>query len=502
MKLKRIFALFCIGSIVLTGCSSNTTNETSDSTITDSEESSTGDDTASTELSLQNVTVITEVFGDGQKASAVALEYSTEIDSSSISVDDFSVEGQTIEKVYTNAEAAKADDSINGNYIILELAYENSSSPDASSGGGPGMGGGAPGMGGGGPESDAEGTDATPPDAEGTDAAAPDAGDTDALAPQADAAGESTGAAMQFNQEETIKEPITVSVTQIGDIAASDGSVCGASDTVVESTEIINLVVEDFEQYEYTDPETGNTIPYNLYLPEDYDESKTYPLIMFVADSSANSDTVTDALTQGNGGTIWATAYEQAKHECIVLVPQYTNTLISSIGALTEDTNEWSEGLTLVSNLLFDIIDEYSVDENRIYGTGQSQGCMTTIAISDKYPDLFAAQYLVAGQWNTEEMSVMKDDNLWITVSEGDTKAYPGMNEATANWTSLGTSVATSEMWDSTVSDEEFDELVASMLEQNCTINYTVFESGNHMYTWTVAYNIEGIRDWLFAQSK
>lgn len=259
--------------------------------------------------------------------------------------------------------------------------------------------------------------------------------------------------------------------------------------------------VESFEQYEYTDPETGCTIPYNLYLPEGYDESQEYPLVIFIGDASVNSNTVTDPLAQ-DGAAVWATEEEQAKHKAIVLVPQYTQTLVDSIGALTEDDYQWTEGLTLVSNLIFNVVDEYSVDKDRIYGTGQSQGCMSTIAISDKYPDLYAAQLLVAGQWDAKEMSAMVDDNLWIVVCEGDTKAYPGMNEAIANWKSLGAHVATSEMWDSTVSDEEFDKLVEETLNQGCPINYTVFEGGNHMYTWTVAYTIEGIRDWLFAQSK
>ena len=27
-------------------------------------------------------------------------------------------------------------------------------------------------------------------------------------------------------------------------------------------------------------------------------------------------------------------------------------------------------------------------------------------------------------------------------------------------------------------------------------------EGGNHMYTWSFAYNIDAIREWLFAQKK
>ncbi len=259
---------------------------------------------------------------------------------------------------------------------------------------------------------------------------------------------------------------------------------------------------ELFEQYEYTDDETGYTIPYNLYLPEGYEDGEEeYPLVIFIADASVNSDDVTAPLTQ-DGATVWAMPEEQEKHPCIVLVPQYTTELTSALGMMTTDENIWTDGLTLAKNLMDYVVDTYRVDTDRIYGTGQSQGGMAAIAISDKYPDFYAAQLLVACQWNVEEMSVMKDDNLWIIVCEGDIKAYPGMNEATANWTELGANVATDELWDSTSTPEQFDELVAGMLDQDCAIHYNVFEGGSHMYTWTVAYTIEGVRDWLFTQSR
>lgn len=457
--------------VLLSGCGAQekTTDDTSVQENVEVEET-----TDVSESQIKAIT-ITEVFGDGQKPSAVAIEYPSEIDASSLSLDDFEITGQTITEVYTNFEAAITDSNVSGNYVILKLAYENTERAD---------------MGGGRNHGDA------PEDAGDMKH---DKGEVDGGRLRGDAGadggqGHGTG--------ERSEADLSVSVIQKGEVIGSDGTIYSGSETVIESSERIDLLVEDFELLEYTDSETGATIPYSIYLPADYDESKKYPLLFFVADASANGDDLTRNLTQGNGATVWATAEEQAKHECIIVSPQYTNTLIDSIGALTTDDNVWSDGLTLVSNLLHYVIEEYSVDENRIYGTGQSQGCMTNIAISDKYPDLFAGQLLVAGQWNVEEMSAMKDKNLWIVVCEGDSKAYPGMNEATEKWESLGSDVARSEMWDSTSTAEQFDELVAQMESQKCKINYTVFEGGSHTYTWSVAYNIEGIRDWLFAQTK
>lgn len=260
--------------------------------------------------------------------------------------------------------------------------------------------------------------------------------------------------------------------------------------------------VAQFTQHEYTDEESGLTVPYNLYLPEGYNEGESYPLIIFVADSSVNSDEVTDPLTQ-DGATIWATAEEQAKHPCIVLVPQYTTSLVNQIGMLTTDTHEWNDGLTLMKNLFDYIIETYSVDESRIYGTGQSQGGMMTIAISDKYPHFYTAQYLVACQWDAEEMAAMADDKLWITVCEGDFKAYPGMNASVAVWEDMGVSVVKNDtMWDSAASAEELNTLAEDTAAQEGNIHYTVFAEGNHMGTWKFAYDIEFIRDWVFAQTK
>lgn len=245
-------------------------------------------------------------------------------------------------------------------------------------------------------------------------------------------------------------------------------------------------------------------MPYNLYLPKDYDPNKSYPLVFFVADASANINNTKTPLFQGNGATVWTEPEEQAKHPCIVLAPQYTQDLVQSIGMMTTDENVWTPGLTLVTHLLQDTIKNYAVDKTRIYGTGQSQGGMTNIAISDRYPDLFAAQWLVACQWNVQEMAAMKDKKLWITVCEGDNKAFPGMNEATALWESLGSPVArnASPWWNSKSPVAELDKQARELAAQGKKINYTVFANGNHMYTWSFAYGIDAIRDWLFAQKK
>ena len=58
-------------------------------------------------------------------------------------------------------------------------------------------------------------------------------------------------------------------------------------------------------------------------------------------------------------------------------------------------------------------------------------------------------------------MEVLKDKNLWIVVCEGDTKAFPGMNEAVARWEALGSRVARNQpFWDSKAPLETINKAV------------------------------------------
>ena len=56
---------------------------------------------------IKNVEAITEVFGDGEKLSAVVLTYDKEIVGNSVSVSDYKVEGREIEKAYVSKQNEK-----------------------------------------------------------------------------------------------------------------------------------------------------------------------------------------------------------------------------------------------------------------------------------------------------------------------------------------------------------------------------------------------------------
>ena len=103
---------------------------------------------------------------------------------------------------------------------------------------------------------------------------------------------------------------------------------------------------------------------------------------------------------------------------------------------------------------------------------------------------------------------------MWIIVSEGDTKAFPGMNASLAAREADGAKISRAK-WNGRAGEAEVAAHVRKMIEEGNNIKYAVFEKGTvlpedqaqsgrneHMQTFPVASRIEGVRDWLFTQKK
>ncbi|MBQ9612026.1 MAG: hypothetical protein IJV14_05485 [Lachnospiraceae bacterium] len=262
-------------------------------------------------------------------------------------------------------------------------------------------------------------------------------------------------------------------------------------------------LMERFEKKE------SHGIEYLLYVPENYDPSVSYPMVMFIADANGVAKDPFVSLAIGIGGSVWATPESQKEHPCFVLIPSFRPDEI-----LTHDDFTYHPILEQVGPLIEEVADQYSIDRNRIYGTGESMGCMSNCQLDILYPDLFAAQILVAGQWDPVKCGpVMKDKPLWIMVSSGDMKAHPGMDAITAAIEENGGKVGRYE-WDAKAVDQ-WDGYVADALKDDVSCRYVVFKGNSvipegmpdhpgshHVCTWRVAYQIKGVRDWLFSVHK
>lgn len=394
---------------------------------------------------IRSVTSVTEVFGTGQQITHIIVEFNERVVNSQLSKNTFTVSDRTVEKIYSNTRPERTDIVKDGRFVIIELNPKDSG----------------------------------------------------------------TSLRLEGNDEVGFQmKKATSKITQKEDILFTNGKKLEKSIAILENNKTRNLIVENFKQFVYKDPKTGTSVKYNLYIPKNYDKNKKYPLVLFMHDKGVLSEDTKTALFQGNGATSFATPEEQARHEAFVLAPQYSRQVVDDNGDITSD-------LDATVNLIRDyLISKYSIDEKKLYATGQSMGGMMAIVMNYKYPELFAASYLVACQWNPKEVSTMAKNNLWITVSTGDAKAYPGMNAITSELIKRGATVA-KDNWRADYTDAQFLEGARKVIAQKSNIKYTTLEKGTNPYlpkdanpglehsgTWKVAYNIPGIKDWMFLQAK
>jgi predicted peptidase len=265
----------------------------------------------------------------------------------------------------------------------------------------------------------------------------------------------------------------------------------------------VNLVVDDFVADEFLDEVTGDRLAYNLFVPKE--ATGPLPLVLFMHDAGNTSPVVDTTLVQGLGAVSWASTEDQARHPAIVLAPQYAAQTV-------DDSWQVSSLLDTTLHLLEKIASTHQVDRSRIYVTGQSGGGMMSIAMLIKEPDLFAAAFLVACQWDTAAVAPLARQKLWVVVAEGDEKAFPGQNAIMEVIEAQGTTHSQAS-WDGTKVD--FAPDVAAQSAEAVTVNYTVLQKGtvvpagqddtpgaNHINTWRIAYAIPGIRDWIMAQKR
>lgn len=164
----------------------------------------------------------------------------------------------------------------------------------------------------------------------------------------------------------------------------------------------------------------GDEIHYSYYLPKDYNEDKNYPLIItmpgydkmwFGKDSSGRN-------LQWNGFRVWT----ELSEDMIVVSAQLT------------DWHETSARQAIQLTEYF--IDNFSVDQTRIYAAGYSAGGETMSQAVSMRPDLYAAYLHAASEWDgTYEPVAQNDVAVYIFMAEND--EYYGSEKARSAYSSL-----------------------------------------------------------------
>ena len=259
-----------------------------------------------------------------------------------------------------------------------------------------------------------------------------------------------------------------------------------------------------FKQFTFNDSQTGKTMEYNLLVPEGYDGTASYPLVLFMADASTVGKDVTAPLAQGYGALEFASDRDQQKHPSFVLVPQYTDWAVQDDWSTTDEVE-------MTIRLLDAVCKEYNVDTSRLYTTGQSMGGMMSFYFNITHPDLFAASLFVSSQWDTSKMQDFGKKHFFYIVAGGDQKASGGMQDLTKVLRENEARIE-SASWSAKLPAEQQERMAKELISRGSGINFIKWETGSvlpesgqgmeHMASFDYGYKIAAVRDWLFQQSK
>jgi predicted peptidase len=218
--------------------------------------------------------------------------------------------------------------------------------------------------------------------------------------------------------------------------------------------------------------EAQDTIPYRLFIPKNYDKSKTYPLVLWLhGANSSGSDNVRQITGDSTvAARFWTKPESQSKYPAFVFAPQCPTSMHCWDSS---NTKEPGGPLLFVLKILDTLKKEFSIDSRRIYVAGQSMGGYGTWDLVTKRPDLFAAAVPLCGGGSTALAPNAAKVAIW---------AFHGAV-------------------DETVSVNESRNMITAIRKAGGSPKYTEYRDVDHD-VWNSAFLEPDLLDWVFAQRK
>jgi predicted peptidase len=415
-------------------------------------------------VKVLGVTAIAETMEEGQRFTALSIEYSESFRAGAAVRGSFEVRGRDVTRVYVNSTGKKGDVAFEGRYIIVELATGN-----------------VPGSG--------------------------------------------LGSTLYFGRMHDMQArvnhrlPIEAVVTQTEDLTAISGSV--AISQRLEITAEANLLADQFDSLSFTDPVSGVNVKYRLYVPEGYrvrtEGLRNLPLVVFLHGSGERGSNNASQLMANRSAIEWVTPEAQAKHPCFVVAPQnpdITKGWAANIG--TAEAPNWAitAPLAAVKKIIDLILRTYNVDASRIYGTGLSQGSKGTMRLSLDFPTLYAAQVNSAGcdVYSDREVARIARKPIWHLIAVDDaTNPSSNVRKLIEQLEKSGARAVRNigrQGWNAWLRGSDSAALARALWDQsvreNANVLYTEYLPAtvvpNTHWSWMATYSNEAVRDWLFSQ--
>ncbi|MDR1682458.1 MAG: prolyl oligopeptidase family serine peptidase [Candidatus Symbiothrix sp.] len=240
---------------------------------------------------------------------------------------------------------------------------------------------------------------------------------------------------------------------------------------------------EVFESAVFTDNENTD-LPYRIYFPEGYSAEKTYPVLLYMHGNGSRGSDNEKHLSDGSDGSGLLSRILNWDKECILVAPQcpseseWVRPYPGNAEYASPEVVPMGAYLSAAKSLLDYVLATYSVDKERVYIYGASNGGGATWDLLARFPDLFAAGIPICGNGESSNAS-----------------AVAGLYVNTPIWTFHGDA-------DETLSVDGTRGMVEAIRAANGDkIIYTELPGKDHNIGFDVP-NVDGIPEWLFAQKK
>jgi len=173
--------------------------------------------------------------------------------------------------------------------------------------------------------------------------------------------------------------------------------------------------------------ESGQTMPYRLFVPQGYDPKKRYPLLFCLHGAGSRGNDNLKQLRPCFAG--WIDEAIQDKHPCFILMPQcptgqqWVNTPWKE-GSYSFADTPISKPMALAREIVDKVLKEKSIDQSRIYLMGASMGSYGVWNFVTRYPELIAAAIPICGGGDPSMARILKDIPIWAFHGDKD-KAVP-----------------------------------------------------------------------------
>ena len=290
-------------------------------------------------------------------------------------------------------------------------------------------------------------------------------------------------------------------------------------------------------------------LPYAIYVPEDYDPSKKYALVLHIHDAGSMSSDPMLTLCESQAASNYASeefqqmAKDQGLGGAIIVCPavaEFYNMDEENPNyylRMSRDNYTLSCAAPAIWELMDEITSEYSIDTDRIYGSGQSMGGMTVMAMAAQRDNYFAALLPMSCKWGNnynkdyefngetyfnapqDGTIIWKEDsdgnevdyNNWFYLTSDDNILYLNTEGENVEYRFLykdlcGIDVNTAEMYlDETSTEEKRNEIVKDLVSQPNELGiYQVVMSGEvgHMSAWFYGHGTSAVYEWLLSQTR